>query len=336
MSKRKKPDEGTIKAESKAPMAGHSGFVTARTRAAELSGRVLLDAGTQVATYEMKDWVSDTRAEFIVLAGRRRTGKSWWIRDYLHRYRHNFAYGYIFTHTKANNFYQQFFPNDLILSEFRPDVLHKIFEMQLARLMVRGQSNDIFIVFDDVISKQNIRYVDDVVKLATEGRHYNITVLFSTQHYKGVGPTLRLNADKMVVFTVFSRGVIQSLREEFGFMDFVDEPNFIAWVEKNTEDNQCIVINSGDTTLRGIDRWMVYKARDLSEKKFSLLCDRAWQFKRGQKLAEQRGNKLPGVMAASTAAKVRSRSVVTQDEMQGRTKIARLMASEDPFGFVAD
>lgn len=310
-------------------------YVTTRERAAALIGRPLMAANSVPRQFEMDNMETNGIRQFIVLSGKRRTGKSWWIRDYLYTYRHVFSYGYIFAHTKFNAFYQKFFPNHLIISEFSPEIMYEIFEIQKNRVTKRGESTEIFIVFDDIISDSSMRYQDMVTRLATEGRHYNITVLFSTQYYKGIGPMLRLNADKFVLFTTTSRLVIQAVQEEFGFADFVDEANFMAFLEKNTEDNQTVVIDLKDTTLRGEERWSVYKARDLGNVKFSLLCDRAWRFKRHETLAAQRKLwNLPDPYALSTYKRYRSKARITADEARGNTDVGEAADDIDPFGHI--
>jgi hypothetical protein len=89
-----------------------------------------------------------------LFVGKTETGKSVFIREMFYHLRKIFPFGIIFSHTKHNNFWQQHFPNWLIVPRFHPGILRKIIDAQKARHGAIGRNTKIFILGDDIASEQ--------------------------------------------------------------------------------------------------------------------------------------------------------------------------------------
>src|SRR5690606_6492101 len=57
----------------------------------------------------------------------------------------------------------------------------------------KDDERKMLLLFDDIVGAEGIR-LDSLKKIITSGRHYGITTIMSTQHYKEFTPTLRKNA----------------------------------------------------------------------------------------------------------------------------------------------
>ncbi len=90
-----------------------------------------MDKEGQSFIYKMID-----RMYFIF--GKTGTGKTWYVRDFLYNFRGLFPYGWIFSHTKHNGFWQQYFPNHLIISEYNDAIVYEIMRIQKSRIGVPG------------------------------------------------------------------------------------------------------------------------------------------------------------------------------------------------------
>lgn len=80
-------------------------------RVAELCGMELMYADTPLQKWSFPKMMEKDLYELIphmyFIHGKTRTGKSFWTRDFLYHFRNIFPYGWIFSHTKHNGFWQQ-------------------------------------------------------------------------------------------------------------------------------------------------------------------------------------------------------------------------------------
>lgn len=243
-------------------------------------------ADMEARPFPMDDFEINGINQIILLVGKRRTGKSWWVRDYLYTYRHYFPYGFIFTKTKLNGWYQKFFPNALIFTDYDEELVERLIKLQEKRMTMEGINPNVFMLFDD-FAAENTRYLHTFIQLAVYGRHWGITTIFTTQRMFLSGTTIRNNADKIVIFYTPELKTIKSVSEEWGG-EWVSDDDFQIFMAKHTRDNGCIVIDNKTTEDRGADRVYVYKAQDLTDKKFTLLCEAAWGGDKYKKVQSQR------------------------------------------------
>lgn len=196
---------------------------------------------------------------FIVLAGKRRCGKSILIK---HLVKHicdidNIDYTLVFSNTaKFNNDYD-FLPDNCIFEYKEAEKkLEKLIEYQknkkkLHRKKKEGPAskNNIpvgIIVLDDItVHKKN----DKLIDLASFGRHINLYVIISTQYPKDcVGPSIRNNLD-MIFFNDLNFTGIEAIHKAMHisfdlkdireFVEFINEgQHFFILYDNNEKDKK--------------------------------------------------------------------------------------------------
>lgn len=148
----------------------------------------------------------------IVIYGKRRTGKSHFISYLLYQLRPYFPNVIVFTKTKQNKFFQQYFPDSLILEDFDDALIDKLLDEQKLRRDWAEKFDQVpnyqcLFVFDDVLSaeKLTLRYSHCMNRMFFEGRHYGITIIVTIQDSKGIPPALKQNTDMSIMFPLQAR-----------------------------------------------------------------------------------------------------------------------------------
>ena len=114
----------------------------------------------------------------VVAVGKRRTGKSWVFRDIMHAKKDSFTAGIIFSQTdELNKFWRAYVPARFIYKKFSPAILNLVFERQKKILnsnrlteAEKEKYAPFFVLLDDVISDDTIRYDPSIVELFVAGR----------------------------------------------------------------------------------------------------------------------------------------------------------------------
>ena len=206
----------------------------------------------------------------IVCVGKRRTGKSFFLRDMMFNMSGQFPGGLVISQTdKLNGFWRQYIPQRFIHPKYNPAVLHHLFRRQQA-IMQHNKSPDVlagkeepvdprfFVLLDDVISDARLRYDESLNELFTAGRHYKIMTLITTQYAKGINPVLRSNTDLAVIFKCSQAMQREALAKEWG--DIISQRAFYYLLDKYTQDNHCLVIDSSNNSTNPLEVLYVYKA----------------------------------------------------------------------------
>lgn len=123
----------------------------------------------------------------ITIYGKRRTGKSVWVKWFLQYYKQYFPWYWVFTKTEQNNFYRTFIPDKFIMHDFSANKMKQIMNRQKKALKQYVDSNDdlnarIGIIWDDY-SGDDIRYNQALNEYYFTGRHYASLNLFCAQVY---------------------------------------------------------------------------------------------------------------------------------------------------------
>lgn len=163
----------------------------------------------------------------VVAIGKRRTGKSWAFRHIMYVMRNQFYGGIVISQTdELNGFWRQYIPEKYIFNKFSPAILQAVFDRQKAIMKDTSKSEAerekqarFFILLDDVISDPNIRYDPSITELFVAGRHYKLFVLITTQYAKAITPTLRSNADYVLMLHNKQESQREALWRDFA--DFV-------------------------------------------------------------------------------------------------------------------
>lgn len=264
----------------------------ARVRVAQMAGRELMFADSKLDEWVWEEKLGDEEffkniiGKLWLIVGKTETGKSFFIREMMYRMRKLFPFGIIISHTKHNAFYQQFFPNHLIINRFNAQVVRDIINAQMARHGDPGRNTHFLLLMDDIASEK-LQHIQILQELAMEGRHYGITTIFTTQHFTKAITQIRTNARWNVLFTTTNENVMDQISTELA-TDHASREDFDAWYDMNTKDHRCIIVDQ-NPNKRGSEKYYTFKA--LSEEEcpqFVMLCDKAWGGNRFDMCRKQR------------------------------------------------
>ena len=102
----------------------------------------------------------------------------------------NFQAGIVISQTdELNKFLRQYIPSKYIYPKYEPEILDAVFVRQKKILNDKTLSDEekekkapFFILLDDVISDQRLRYDANLMELFVAGRHYKLFVLITTPY----------------------------------------------------------------------------------------------------------------------------------------------------------
>ena len=191
----------------------------------------------------------------IVAVGKRRTGKTWIFRNLMYLMKDQFKAGIVISQTdELNKFWRDYIPKKYIYKKYDPSILEAVFRRQKRILDDKELSDEekeeearFFILLDDVISDQRLRYDETLCELFVAGRHYKLFVLITTQYAKAITPTLRGNTDYCFMLKCIQSRQLEALWEDFG--SFLTKDGFARILDMYTEDNECLVVNTCPETI---------------------------------------------------------------------------------------
>ena len=186
----------------------------------------------------------------IIAVGKRRTGKTWVFRNLMYLMKDKFKAGIVISQTdELNKFWRQYIPKKYIYNKYDPSILEAVFRRQKTIMNDDELSDEqkdeearFFILLDDVISDQRLKYDEALMELFVAGRHYKVFVLITTQYAKAITPTLRGNTDYCFMMKTIQQRQLEALWEDFG--SFLTKDAFAAVINQYTEDNECLVVNT--------------------------------------------------------------------------------------------
>ena len=148
----------------------------------------------------------------IVMYGKRRTGKTHFLKALCYQLRPYFAYVIVFTKTKFNGDLKEYFADATIIPDMDASVLMDILAKQKERVKEAKEGAQphlnyrLLLVFDDVLSADvAYRYNKLMETLFYEGRHCAVSVLCTSQDSKGLPPALKQNTDIHIMFPMQAR-----------------------------------------------------------------------------------------------------------------------------------
>ena len=89
--------------------------------------------------------------------------------DLLYHNRHLWAYGLVFTKTKHNNYWSNYFPDHCIVSHFDEPLLRRWIKIQKQRVTMKGVNSRVVLVLDDMAADESLRYAGIISELAYNG-----------------------------------------------------------------------------------------------------------------------------------------------------------------------
>ena len=170
----------------------------------------------------------------LVFCGKRRTGKTWALRNIMYLQREKFMGGIVISQTdELNKFWRQYVPKKYIYNKYDPEILQAVFRRQKKILNDVSKTDEekekeapFFVLLDDVISDQRLKYDESLVETFVAGRHYKLQVLITTQYAKSITPVLRGNTDLIFCMKTLQQRQLEALWEDFG--SFLTKDAFAA------------------------------------------------------------------------------------------------------------
>ena len=93
-------------------------------------------------------------------------------------------------------------PKENFIKNFTEEWLENLIDKQRASVEKKGadKTDNMLLIFDDILSKQKFLNSKVLIKLVCECRHYNISCIFNCQSYKKINRTVRLNVRGIILF----------------------------------------------------------------------------------------------------------------------------------------
>lgn len=206
----------------------------------------------------------------VVAIGKRKSGKSYLVRDILSR-QAGTPVGLVVSGTEvANQFFGKFVPRVFVHYEFDAKVMDSFVKRQTAitkkwceELEVAGRSDldpHAFVVLDDLGFDAGNWTKDKSIKfMFMNGRHIKTFTLITLQYALGLKPELRTNIDYTFIFREPNVRNRRVLYENFAGM-FPTFDVFQQVMDQCTNNYECLVINNMATSNDITDQVFWYKA----------------------------------------------------------------------------
>jgi hypothetical protein len=205
----------------------------------------------------------------MCMIAKRRSGKSWLIRDLLFRLK-DIPAGIIICPTeRMNRFYGEFFPETFIYHKFDENTVEKLLARQInmidkaAKKKKRGKKLDprVILVMDDCLAdSKSWKKNETVLETFYNGRHYQITYILTIQYSVSIPPNLRTNFD--FVFLLKEEFISSKKRLHEHFVGMIGDFNdFREIFDKMTSNFGCMVVDLTCQSENPLDKINWYKAR---------------------------------------------------------------------------
>lgn len=202
-------------------------------------------AAKQTSKLDIYEWdINNFKINTVtMLVGRRGTGKSTILQELCYHLRHQIDYVVGFSPTEeVNEDLFNIIPRSMVYNEIDIPKIQELISLQKRTWKIKP-SYHLLLLFDDCgYDKKKFRNktIGDLFK---NGRHYKITVIFTMQYAKDIGPDLRGQIDYLFACQdagIDSRAILH--KQFFGqFRKFKD---FAFTMDRCTENYECIVNDS--------------------------------------------------------------------------------------------
>ena len=216
----------------------------------------------------------------VVFIGKRRTGKSFLVKDLLY-YHRDIPISTVISGTEAaNRYYSNIIPSIFIHDEYTPYLLDNVVTRQKrikARMEKDGPSTTIdprsMLILDDCLFDNSWIKDKNIRCLFMNGRHYNMLFMITMQYPLGIPPSLRTNIDYVFILRENNINNRKRIYDNYASM-FPSFEIFCTVMDQCTENFECLVvkINSSSNKLSVQVFW--YKAEP--HKDFKICAQNFW------------------------------------------------------------
>ena len=239
-----------------------------RTKKATMSDVV----NVRLKKFNMKS-IGDNK--IIVFIGKRNTGKSVLVLDYLYHHQ-DFPLGTVISPTDDYNFtYKPHVPSIFIHDEYTPELIEQVLKRQKdicrnCRLDPRYKGIDprAFVILDDCLADADGWVRDKNIKwIFMNGRHAQVTFILTMQYAMGIPPNLRTNVDYIFICKEPKITNQKRLYEHYAGM-FPTFAMFRAVLKQCTRNHGCLVIDNSSTSDKLEDQVFWYRV-DVNKPNFA-------------------------------------------------------------------
>lgn len=214
----------------------------------------------------------------IVFVGKRRTGKSFLVKDVLY-YHRDLPLGTIISGTEsANKFYSYLLPSIFIHDEVNPCLLDSIMKRQ-KKLKKKIEAGDTsidprsFLILDDCLYDHTWIKDKNIRSLFMNGRHFNMMFMITMQYPLGIPPNLRTNIDYVFILRENNHNNRKRIYENYASM-FPSLELFCSVMDQCTENYECLVVKINAHSNKLQDQVFWYKAT--AHEDFKIGADEFW------------------------------------------------------------
>ena len=232
------------------------------------------------------DMASIPKGSICLMIGKRNTGKSFLVRDFLY-YKRDIPIGTVISASEnSNNFYSTMMPSLFTHDSYSPEIIANLVKRQelvtkkmKQQVAIYGKSNidpNGFLILDDLMFDANTWIKDpNIKKIFMNGRHFNLTFLLTMQYSLGLGLVYRGQCD--IIFLCRENYVSNRKRlyEHYAGM-FPSFEIFCQVMNQCTENYEVLVINNLIKSNRIEDCLFWYKASE--HPPFKIGAPEFWQY----------------------------------------------------------
>lgn len=179
-------------------------------------------------------WFSERKTGFsLIIAGKRGSGKTilikWLMREFFKNYFGNENIILVKDSKYDNENYSDFISNDNII-DFYPKMLESFVNYQ-QMLYEKKKSNKILLIFDDCMNRQKLKLSKSILdQLFFNGRHMNISIIFSSQYMSIIDSAWIENTDLVIIKNVLGENFCENIRRNFA--SEIPKTRFIRFLKK--------------------------------------------------------------------------------------------------------
>lgn len=214
----------------------------------------------------------------VVFIGRRRTGKSYLVKDLLYFHRDIPMCTVVSGTEIANKYYSYIIPPILIHNECTSLLLDQVVQRQQTLKKKKDSGNKnvdsrALLLLDDCLYDHSWVKDKNIRCMFMNGRHYNMLLLITMQYPLGIPPNLRTNIDYTFILRENNISNRKRIYENYASM-FPTFELFCTVMDQCTENYECLVIKNDAHSNKLTEQVFWYKANPHQD--FKMCCQEFW------------------------------------------------------------
>jgi hypothetical protein len=184
--------------------------------------------------FDKKQKKSMDPASSILVVGSRRAGKTYYSKYLVKKIKKKYSLIILFTHTKESGQWDKIVKPEFQFSKYKPEIIEAIYKRNKEMKEEHPEVNrNCLVIFDDIIDNNTLRHDEMLNSLFIRGRHSSIGIIFLTQYLNALSPTMRANADIVIVPIQSSLKAFEILHDSYGLLPLQQFINLINNYTKN-------------------------------------------------------------------------------------------------------